>query len=149
MKPIEYVKGIYYKKEPDNKFKMEEDGYIEEKLDSENYIKTLMSITFPIYGEQFLDDKKRSLNIFFDNDKNYNASICSFVSTEEDCKDFIIFETLKKFWCDVIIPEDVLPDNYYEKFWDYNINIYIGNIVYYKKNEKNIAVLPYYIEFLL
>ena len=57
-------------------------------------------------------------------------------------------ETIKKFWSNVSIPENIVPEDYYTKFWDYKINIYIGNIVLYKEKEKNISVLPYYVEFL-
>lgn len=147
MNSINYVKSVYFNSGK-NKFSMNESGELIETSNTREIIESFMNIKFPIYGKQFLEDKERPLNIFFDSSKSYNTSICSLVETNEDCVNFITLETIKKFWSNVSIPENIVPEDYYTKFWDYKINIYIGNIVLYKEKEKNISVLPYYVEFL-
>ena len=147
MNSIEYVKKIYFKKPKENKFSMNENGSLNEVADTKDRIEYSMYIKFPIYGKQFLDNNERKFDIFFDTDKPYNTSICSYVDTEDNCEDFIINQTIKKFWSDVIIPESIVPEDYYTNFWNYNIKIHIGNAVFYKEQNKNIAVLPYYVEF--
>lgn len=165
MNSIEYVKQEI-KKSKD--FEVKDIDSFKEFFETKSKLEQMSQNLFPFYGfHSYENGHENKINIFFDNDCEYNQTVCSSVFSNEKCTDFIIEATLKKFWSNLSIPEKIRPEGYEKEPWMYDVEVRFGNcsiseesgefVSTYKnaQNEnksfdsklKTIAVLPCLISF--
>lgn len=172
MRSIKFVKEIYGNLDnmKDDSFYIKDFDIAYENKNTLNTLEDIIHFELPFIGRQISNDNKyeRSLEVYFNNNIEFNATRCAVIYNDEDCDDFITTSVLEALWKNMDLPEAVKPEKYDEDFWYYDLKFEIGNCILYTEDgdfdtcsieksgektiktvhKKTIAVLPYKVSFV-
>ena len=167
MRSIKFVKEIYGNLDnmKDDSFYIKDFDIAYENKNTLNTLEDIIHFELPFIGRQISNDNKyeRSLEVYFNNNIEFNATRCAVIYNDEDCDDFITTSVLEALWKNMDLPE-----KYDEDFWYYDLKFEIGNCILYTEDgdfdtcsieksrektiktvhKKTIAVLPYKVSFV-
>lgn len=169
MRSIKFVKELYGNAEnmPDDSFFIKDFDIAYENKNTLKQLEDTIHFELPFLGKQVSDEYERSIEVYFNNDIEFNSTRCAVTYTDDDCDEFITNNILGALWNNMDFPQGLEPEDYEKDFWLYDLKFEIGNCILYTEDgdfdtynveksgekkiktvhKKTIAILPYRISY--